>query len=87
MPSNDADGDDVDPETVAAVRQAIRAELRSLGRALSQIGAGLLVGLLAVPVAAGALLVLGAPLALVLVVMVGAILLLVAYGWSLPPFR
>ena len=87
MPSAADDGDDVDPETERAIRQAVRAEIRGAVRALSQIGGGLLFGFLAVPILAGALLVLGTPPIVVVLGVVGALLVLTAYAWELPPFR
>lgn len=88
MPSApDESEDEVDQATQRAIREAVRAEIRGAVRALSQIGGGLLLGFFALPALAGALLVLGAPLVVVLVVWVGALLALGAYAWELPPFR
>ncbi len=86
MPSSADDDDDVDPATQAAIRRAVRDEIRGAVRALSQIGGGLLLGFFALPALAGVLLVLGAPLVVVLVVWVGALIALGAYAWELPPF-
>ncbi|KPN30290.1 hypothetical protein SY89_01017 [Halolamina pelagica] len=87
MPSGADNGDDVDPETERAIRQAVRAEIRGAVRALSQIGGGLLLGFFALPALAGVLLVLGAPLIVVVILWIGALLALGAYAWELPPFR
>lgn len=86
MPSRDDDSNS-DAETEAAMRRAVRAELRAAVRVLGQISAGLLLGFLALPAIAGALLILGAPLPVVVVGSVIALLALGAYGWRLPPFR
>jgi hypothetical protein len=87
MSSTNGDADDLDPETEAAVRQAVREEIRGGVRALSQIGGGLLFGFLALPALAGVLLVLDVPITVVLLLWVGALLALGAYAWELPPFR
>jgi len=87
MSSTNGDADDLDPETEAAVRQAVREEIRGAVRALSQIGGGLLFGFLALPALAGVLLVLDVPITVVLLLWVGALLALGAYAWELPPFR
>lgn len=87
MLSNDTDEIDINPETDAAIRRAVRDELRGVVRALSEIGGGLLLGFIALPVVAGVLVALGAPLVVVLVASVVAVLALIAYGWRLPPFR
>jgi len=85
--STDDRDDEIDPETERAIRQAVRAEIRDGVRALTQIGGGLLLGFLALPALAGVLLVLGAPLVVVLLGWVLALLALGAYAWELPPFR
>jgi len=85
MPSSDGDAD-LDPETEAAIRRLIHDELRSVVRALSQIGGGLLVGFLALSVVAGGLIAIEPPPVVVGLVGIG-FLLLIAYGWRLPPFR
>jgi len=85
MPSTDSDTD-VDPETEAAIRQVISDELRGVVRALAQLGGGLLVGLVGLSSLTGGLIAVDAPPALFGLVGIG-FLLLVAYGWRLPPFR
>jgi len=93
MPSSD-DDTALDPETEAAVRRIVREELQQRDatggagavRAVSQIGGGLLVGVLALSVVTGGLIAFDAPPLLFGLVAV-AFLLLVAYGWQLPPFR
>ncbi|ERH07250.1 MAG: hypothetical protein J07HN4v3_02888 [Halonotius sp. J07HN4] len=85
MPSTDSDTD-VDPETEAAIRQVMSEELRGVVRAIAQLGGGLLVGLVGLSALTGGLIAADAPPALFGLVGIG-FLLLVAYGWRLPPFR
>jgi len=93
MPSSD-DDTALDPETEAAVRRVVREELdqhdatdsRGAVRAITQIGGGLLVGWFGLAAVTGGLVALDAPLGAFGLVAVG-VLLLVAYGWRLPPFR
>ena len=93
MPSTD-DDTALDPETEAAIRRVVREELQHQGgtdvrgavRAITQIGGGLLVGWIGLAAVTGGLISSDAPLGafgLLAVVM----LLLIAYGWRLPPFR
>ena len=97
MPSADDGSDlasDFDPETEAAIRRVVRDELKQYDatglagvvRAITQFGSGLLVGVLALSVVTGVLIAFDAPPLLFGLVAV-AFLLLVAYGWRLPPFR
>lgn len=93
MPSSD-DDTALDPETEAAIRRVVREELdqrdatdtRGAVRAITQIGGGLLVGWVGLAAVTGGLLASDAPLEAFGLVAVG-FLLLVAYGWRLPPFR
>ncbi|WP_053947268.1 hypothetical protein [Halolamina sediminis] len=87
MSSTNGDADDLDPETEAAVRRAVREEIRAAVRAVSQIGGGLLFGFLVLPALAGVLLVLDVPITIVFLLWVGALLGLGAYAWDLSPFR
>ncbi|MFQ3475652.1 hypothetical protein HKK80_05240 [Halonotius sp. F2-221B] len=93
MPSTD-DDTVLDPETEAAIRRVVREELdqhdatdsRGAVRAITQIGGGLLVGWFGLAAVTGGLVALDAPLGAFGLVAVG-VLLLIAYGWRLPPFR
>jgi hypothetical protein len=95
VPSTDSDAG-VDPETESAIRGIVRDELdqrddatgfRSAVRAITQIGGGLLVGWLGLSAVAGGLIVVDAPLVPAIVLVGAGFLLLIAYGWRLPPFR
>jgi hypothetical protein len=93
MPSTD-DPSELDPETEAAIRRVVREELtkhadtdtRGAVRAITQIGGGLLVGWVGLAAVTGGLVASDAPLAAFGLIGVG-FLLLIAYGWRLPPFR
>ena len=94
MPSRD-DDTTIDAETEAAISRVVREELqqqdkttdvRGAVRAITQIGGGLLVGWIGFAAVTGGLIAAGVSLKAF-----GAIgvtfLLLIAYGWRLPPFR
>ena len=93
MPSSD-DDTALDPETEAAVRRVVREELdqrdaTGLGgvlRAISQFGSGFVIGGIGIATVVGILIAIDAPPAAFGVGAVG-VLLLIAYGWRLPPFR
>jgi len=93
MPSTD-DDTALDPETEAAVRRVVREELdqrdtTGLGgvlRAITQFGSGVAVGAIGIATVLGMLMAIDAPPAAFVVGAVG-VLLLIAYGWQLPPFR
>ncbi|GAB7013876.1 hypothetical protein [Halolamina salina] len=87
MSSTNGDADDLDPETEAAIRRAVREEIRGAVRALRQVGGGLLFGFFALPALAGVLLVFNVPITIVFLLWVGALLVLGAYAWELPPFN
>ncbi|MFW5939957.1 MAG: hypothetical protein ACOCSD_07275 [Halolamina sp.] len=87
MASATEDAADSDSDTDAAVRRAVRDEIRGAVRALTQIGGGMLFGFFALPTLAGALLVLGAPIGVVLLVTLATLCALVAYAWAFPPFN
>jgi hypothetical protein len=95
MPSTDSDAD-LDPETEAAIRRVVRDELRgrddasglrSAVRTVSQIAGGVLVGWLGLSAVAGGLIAVDAPFLPAVALCVVGFLLLIAYGWRLPPFR
>jgi hypothetical protein len=95
MPSTDSDAE-IDPETELAIRRVVRDELdhrddttglRGAVQAITQIGGGLLVGWLGLSTVAGGLTAVDAPFVPAIALVVAGFLLLVAYGWRLPPFR
>ena len=95
MPSTDSDAE-LDPETESAIRRVVRDELdhrdeatglRGAVRTITQIGGGLLVGWLGLSVVAGGLIAIDAPFVPAVALVGVGFLLLVAYGWRLPPFR
>ncbi|ERH02921.1 MAG: hypothetical protein J07HN6_00239 [Halonotius sp. J07HN6] len=94
MPSTDSDTE-LDPETESAIRRVVRDErshrdatgLRGAVRAITQIGGGLFVGWLGFSVAGGGLIATDAPPVLAIALVAVGFLLLIAYGWQLPPFR
>lgn len=85
------DGDELDAETEAAVRRAVRAELHAQTRAAAQVIAGILFALFVLPAVSALvyppLFEAGMPPAVLGVGSIALALLLVAYGWRLPPFR
>jgi len=93
MPSSD-DDTALDPETEAAIRRVVREELdqrdaTGLGgvlRAITQFGGGFVIGGIGIATVVGMLMAIDAPPAAFVVGAVG-VLLLIAYGWQLPPFR
>ena len=93
MPSTD-DDTALDPETEAAIRRVVREELdqrdaTGIGdvlRAISQFGSGFVIGAIGIATVGGILIAIDAPPVAFGVGGVG-VLLLIAYGWRLPPFR
>ena len=93
MPSSD-DDTALDPETEAAIRRVVREELdrrdaTGLGgvlRAITEFGSGFVIGAIGIATVVGILIATDAPPAAFVVGAVG-VLLLIAYGWRLPPFR
>ena len=93
MPSSD-DDTALDPETEAAIRRVVREELdqrdaTGIGgvlRAISQFGSGFVIGAIGIATVVGILIAIDAPPVAFVVGAVG-VLLLIAYGWRLPPFR